>query len=204
MIKTLYTKSIVLFGAVSMAGGVSGQDITAAERDQAIRYLAETRAGVMDAVKGISEAQFNFKPGPDRWSVAEILEHISIVEDVVLNGVRARLEKAAPPTADHDAKQVDAMVLAKVPDRTTKVQAPPQLAPAGRTTPAATLEHFLASRQQVVNWLKSDADLRGHAVDHPVLGQLDGYEWILAAAGHSERHTKQILEVKADPNFPAN
>jgi hypothetical protein len=41
-------------------------------------------------------------------------------------------------------------------------------------------------------------------VDHPVLGPLDGYEWILAAAAHSERHTKQILEVKADPNFPAN
>lgn len=204
MIKNLYPKSIMHFGAASVAGGVSGQDITNAERDQAVRYLAETRVGVAEAIQGLSEAQFNFKPAPDCWSVAEVLEHISIVENAVLNGVRARLEKAPGPAAARDAQQVDAMVLAFVPDRSTKVKAPPHLMPTGQSTPAAIIEHFQASRQQIVNWLKSDADLRGHVVDHPVLGALDGYEWILAAAGHSERHTKQMLEVKADPNFPAS
>jgi uncharacterized damage-inducible protein DinB len=200
----LYMKSAILFGAISLAGGATGQDVTNMEREQALRYLAESRAGVIEAVKGLSEAQFNFKPAPDRWSVAETLEHIAMVEDVVLTGVRVRLEKGAAPAADRDAKQVDAMILAKVPDRSTKVQAPPQLFPTGHTTPAASLERFLRSRQEMVNWLKSDSDLRGHVVDHPVFGPLDGYQWILAAAGHSERHTKQILEVKADPNFPPN
>ena len=204
MINTLYTKSAILFGAISLAGGATGQDITTMEREQALRYLAETRTGVIEAVKGLSEAQFNFKPAPDRWSGAECLEHIAIVENQVLSGVRVRLEKAPAPSADRDVQRVDAMVLSTVPDRSTKVQAPPQLVPTGHTTPAATLERFLASREQTVNWLKSDSDLRGHSVDHPVLGPLDGYEWILAIAGHSERHTKQILEVKADPNFPAN
>ena len=204
MINTLYTKSAILFGAISLAGGAAGQDITNMEREQAVRYLAETRAGVIEAVKGLSEAQFNFKPGPDRWSIAECLEHIAIVENAVLSGVRVRLEKGPAPAADRDVKQIDAMILTTVPDRSTKVKAPPQLVPTSNSTPAANLEHFLASRQQTVNWLKSDSNLRGHVVDHPVLGPLDGYEWILAAAGHSERHTKQILEVKADPNFPTN
>ena len=37
----------------------------------------------------------------------------------------------------------------------------------------------------------------------PGLGQpLDAYQWLLFISAHSERHTKQILEVKADPNFP--
>jgi len=36
----------------------------------------------------------------------------------------------------------------------------------------------------------------------PVASMGTGYEWILFIAAHSERHTKQILEVKADPNFP--
>jgi hypothetical protein len=202
MTNTLYMKSAILFGAIGLAGGATGQDVTNMEREQGLRYLAESRAGVIEAVKGLSEAQFNFKPAPDRWSIAETLEHIGIVEDAVLNGVRARLEKGPAPAADRDAKQVDAMLLEKVPDRSWKVQAPPQLSPTGHTTPAASLERFLASRQQMVNWLKSDSDLRGHVVDHPVFGPMDGYQWILAAAGHSERHTKQILEVKADPNFP--
>ena len=204
MINTLYTKSAILFGAISLAGGAAGQDITNMEREQAVRYLADTRSGVIEAVKGLSEAQFNFKPGPDRWSIAECLEHIAIVENAVLSGVRVRLEKGPAPAADRDVKQIDAMILTTVPDRSTKVKAPAQLVPTGNSAPAANLEHFLASRQQTVNWLKSDSNLRGHSVDHPVLGPLDGYEWILAAAGHSERHTKQILEVKADPNFPTN
>jgi hypothetical protein len=204
MINTLYTKSAILFGAISLAGGATGQDITNMEREQAVRYLGETRAGVIEAVKGLSDAQFNFKPAPDRWSVAECLEHIATVETLVLSGVRVRLEKGPAPAADRDLKQIDAMIHTTVPDRSTKVKAPPQLVPTGNSAPAANLEHFLASRQQTVNWLKSDSNLRGHSVDHPVLGPLDGYEWILAAAGHSERHTKQILEVKADPNFPTN
>jgi hypothetical protein len=38
-------------------------------------------------------------------------------------------------------------------------------------------------------------------MDGPV-GKMDGYEFILFIAAHSERHVKQIDEVKADPNFP--
>jgi DinB superfamily len=202
MIHTLYTKSAILFGAISLAGGAAGQDITNMEREQGLKYLTETRAGVVEAVKGLSEAQFNFKPAPDRWSVAECLEHISIVEATVSTGVRARLEKAPAPAAGRDFQQMDLMILKMVPDRSTKIKAPPQLEPAGKATPAEILARFLASREQTMNWLKTDSDLRGHVVDHPVLGPLDGYEWILAAAGHSERHTKQILEVKGDTGFP--
>ena len=36
-----------------------------------------------------------------------------------------------------------------------------------------------------------------------VLAPMDGYQWIIATAGHSDRHTQQILEVKADGGFPA-
>jgi hypothetical protein len=53
--------------------------------------------------------------------------------------------------------------------------------------------------------------LREHVIDAPALkavskgeyDKMDGYQWILAAAAHTERHTKQILEVRADAGFPA-
>ena len=41
------------------------------------------------------------------------------------------------------------------------------------------------------------------AITKGALNSMDGYQWLLAAAAHTERHTKQILEVKANPNFPA-
>ncbi len=203
MINNLTIKLAPLVGLLSMAGIADAQDITTSEREQALHYLTETRAEVAGAVKGLTDAQWNFKPAPDRWSIREVLEHIEVVEDLLNTGIRARLEKGAAPAADRDARQVDAVVLSKVPDRSIKAQAPPQIAPTGRWSGPAALERFLASRQQTINWLKSDNDLRGHMADHPILGPLDSYEWILAGAAHSERHTKQILEVKADPGFPA-
>ena len=69
MINTLYTKSAILFGAISLAGGAAGQDITNMEREQAVRYLADTRAGLAvmkiaysDGVKGILVVGCNFGP----------------------------------------------------------------------------------------------------------------------------------------------
>ena len=58
--------------------------------------------------------------------------------------------------------------------------------------------HELATTE---DYLKSTAGLRAHQADSP-LGKLDGYEWVLLIAAHSDRHTKQMMEVKADPNFP--
>jgi hypothetical protein len=48
----------------------------------------------------------------------------------------------------------------------------------------------------------TNADLRAHASPHWAVKEADAYQWLLYLSGHSERHTRQILEVKADPNFP--
>ncbi len=195
--KRLQFIAVLAFFAVSQA-----QDITTAERERGLDYLKQTNSALVDATRGLSEAQWNFKPAPDRWSVAETLEHITIVEQFFGSGVARQLSNAPAPAATHDTKQIDSMILARVPDRTTKFKAPESITPTGRWTPDETLANFLGSRKQTVEFLKTRTDLRGHVIDHPAFGPLDGYEWILAVAAHTERHTKQILEVKAAPNFP--
>ena len=125
----------------------------------------------------------------------------ALIEDVVV-GVLGRLPQGPAPAADWDAKRVDAMLLAKVPDRSTKYEAPPQARPAARWTPEEALEHFLTSRAKTAELLQTMTDLRAHVIPHPVFGPMDGYQWVLAVAAHSARHTQQILEVKADPKFP--
>jgi hypothetical protein len=150
----------------------------------------------------LSDAQWNFKPAADRWSIAQIVEHLAITEEIVQT-ILQKLDQAPAPPPDRDVKKIDALILAKVPDRSSKVQAPPPLVPTGRWTHEIALEHFLDSRRQTTAFLETGTDLRGHVIDHPVLGPLDGYEWVLTVAAHTERHTKQILEVKADPHFPS-
>ena len=111
--------------------------------------------------------------------------------------------KAPGRTNAVDVKAIDAFVLKAIPDRSVKAQAPEPLQPDNRFgSPQASLKHFKASRARTIAFLKTTKDLRGHAITSPLGKELDCYEWVLFIAAHSERHTKQIEEVKADPNFP--
>jgi len=194
--------SLLLLGVLCFALA-AGQDTSSQEREQGLRYLAETRDGVTEAVKGLSEAQWKFKPAPDRWSIAEITEHLALIESLLRN-ILEKLPQAPAGAPGRDVKQVDEMILSKVLDRSTKAQAPPEAVPNGRWTPTEALDHFLANRSEVTLVLRSTADLRGHVINQLFFGPLDGYQWVLFVAAHSARHTKQILEVKADPRFPTN
>jgi len=176
---------------------------TQAERDSAVKYLEETRAKVMEATKGLSEAQLNFKPAPDRWSVAEVAEHIAAAEDMLYGMIQDKAMKGPARPAGEDVKAIDQLVLTAIPDRSHKAQAPEPLKPTNRyASLEGTLKHFNESRNRTEEFVKTGQGLRDHAIDSPLGKKLDAYEWALFIAAHSERHTKQILEVKADPNFP--
>ena len=176
---------------------------TQAEKDKAMQYLESTKQGVMDATKGLSAAQWNFKSAPERWSVAEVMEHIAAAEDFIRGNITENVMKAPARPAAEDVKALDDIVVAKIPDRSVKAQAPEPLKPTNRFgSPEASLKHFLESRQTTEAFLTSHNDLRDHATDSPLGKKLDAYEWILFLTAHSQRHTKQMLEVKADPNFP--
>ena len=182
---------------------LQAQNLSREEINMAVKYLQKTQAGVLAATKGLSAAQWNFKPATNRWSVAEVTEHIAAAEDFLMNLIQEQVLKAPARTNAVDVKALDELVLQKIPDRTVKAQAPEPLQPNNRFgSPNASLKHFKASRAKTIAFLKTAKDLRGHAINSPLGKPLDGYEWVLFIAAHSERHTKQIDEVKADPDFP--
>ncbi len=180
------------------------QEVTKEEKERALQYLESTKKGVLEATKGLSEAQWNFKPGPDRWSVAQVMEHIAAAEDLLRTLITDTVMKGPAGEPGRNVKKADEGVITMVPDRSHKMQAPEPLQPTNRFgSPAGSIKHFTESRAATEALLNNTADLRDHVSDSP-LGKLDGYEFILFIAAHSERHTKQINEVKADANFPKN
>jgi len=198
--RTLAGMIVVL--CLTLGTAARAQEVTQAEKDRALQYLETTKKGVLEATKGLSAAQWNFKPAPDRWSVAQVMEHIAAAEDFIRGMVKEKVMMAPAGDAARDVRKADDAVLAMVPDRTTKVQAPEPLVPTNRFgSPEASIKHFVETRAETEEFLKATSGLRDHVADSP-LGKLDGYEFILLIAAHSERHTKQINEVKADPNFP--
>jgi hypothetical protein len=179
--------------------------LTAEEREVALKSLQATRDAFLKSIAGLSEKQWRFKPAPDRWSVAEVSEHIAVSESTLLGLVQTKfMTSPAAPEKRTEVAGKDEIVLEKVPDRSHKAQAPEFLKPTNRwATREELTKAFEASRQATMDYIRTtNDDLRDHFGPHPAMGTLDAYQWILLISAHSERHTKQIEEVKADPNFP--
>ena len=166
------------------------------EVSRAENYLHLTRDKLFEAVSGLDATQWHFKPDPERWSIAEIVEHVAIIEGRV-HMVVGKMPEAPPVEGGHNEVEVDEIVYVQVPRRDRKVKAPPQVEPANQWPPEESLRSFTEARARTIQLLKDSPNLRGRVLPHPVFGPWDGYQWIAAAAGHSARHTEQILEVKA-------
>ncbi len=91
-----------------------------------------------------------------------------------------------------------------VEDRSMKQKAPEEILP-GKSpyhTLAETLDAFKADRNKLIDYIqKTNDDMRSHVAKMP-FGALDSYQLVLLISAHTNRHTQQINEVKADPEFP--
>ena len=192
------------FALLLLIPGV-GQTLSQKEREQGVAELEGSRKAFLDATNGLSEAQWNFKPAPDRWSIAECAEHIGVTETFIRNLITEQaLKGPAEPEKRALVQGKDRSLMTMVVDRTAKFKAPEAFQPTRRwTTSGEITKNVLESRARTIEFVSTtQEDLRDHFMDHPVFKTLDTYQWILLTSGHMRRHTAQILEVKADPNFP--
>lgn len=155
-------------------------------------------------MKGLSEAQLKFKPAADRWSVEECVKHIAASEQMLWQMTEGTIKQPATPEKRSEVKLTDDQVVQKIEDRSSKIKTTENLQP--ENTPfksmADALTSFKTDREKLIGYVKStNEDLRNHIAALP-FGTFDSYQLILFIGAHSNRHTQQIKEVKADPNFP--
>ena len=196
---------------VLLAGGLANAEpatdaVPPAERadlrSALIEHLERTQGLLDRETAGLSEAQWSFKPAEDQWSIAEVAEHLAVVENLVHDRVSAALAEETPAEILGQAGGKADQLLAVVLDRSQKFQAPEPVQPAERwETPTATLEEFERLRRENLA-LARDAALWGHATEHPVVGPLDVHGWLLFVSGHCERHIAQIAEIKTAGGYP--
>lgn len=182
-----------------------GGPVTDTERAYAVDLLRTTQTALHQAVAGLSDAQINHKPAPDRWSVAECAEHIVLVESSIFMRILAGMESPADPDRRAEIKVSDVDVIKAVRTRTVQIPAPDPFVPTGRFADlAVAMAAFDKQREAAIAYAETIADdLRTHYFTHFRLGTLDAYQSFLLLASHGERHRKQIEEVKAGEGFPA-
>ena len=204
-ILSFLTACLLVSSAVAQANQPSATTLTPEEREAALKLFQTTHDNFLKSISGLSQKQWTFKPAPDRWSVAETAEHITVSETTLMGLIQHPLmQSPAAPEKREQVKGKDQVILERVPDRSHKAQAPEILRPTGRwATEADLTKAFEDARKANMEYVRTtNDDLRDHFYDHPAFGTLDGYQWLLLLATHSARHTAQIEEVKADPNFP--
>ena len=186
-------------------GAFAGEPLEQGRRDFAMSNLHASRKMFLDATANLTPAQWAFKAAPDKWSIAECAEHISVSEDYIWGLVDKMV--AGPPSDPElvaKTKGKDEMLVKMVPNREQKFQAPEPIQPKKLLAdPTEYVTRFKARRDKHIAYVDTTTDsLRDRVSPHPAAGPLDAYQWILLVSGHTERHVLQILEVKADPNFP--
>lgn len=175
--------------------------MTPAERERLTSYLSETRRRLLETVQNLSPVQIDYKPGSDRWSAAQIVEHLAIVEGLVLIRIDTTLKSPQPKPSAWQGR--DDALIETIRSRDSRVQAPERACPAGDLRHEELFRQFDAARGRVIDFVATtNAPLRSFCSPHPIFGDLDCYQWLLSTAAHSERHHAQILEVMADANFP--
>jgi hypothetical protein len=200
-------KMIVLFATCILSSfTLVSPTLTDKERKGAVDLLTSTEQGVFNSLAGLSEAQMNFKPAPDKWSIADCVKHIAVTEIALWQMANTALKQPANPEKRGDIKATDDQVVQMVESRAQKVKTAPPMEPQNtsyKSTPDA-LSSFFDNRKKLIEFVSTtDEDMRDHVVALP-FGSFDSYQMVLFIAAHSNRHTKQIEEVKADPNFPKN
>jgi hypothetical protein len=199
-------KKFLLFGSalLLLSFSIPDNSISKKERKAADNLLKETETGVLNSVKGLSDAQLKFKPGPDRWSVEECLKHIAISEKMIRGMIDGALKQPPNPEKRSEIKMTDDQLVKGLEDRTTKIKTIDPMKPENTpfTSAADALNSFKENREKLIDFLKhTNYDLRNHVLVLPI-GTYDCYQLILLIGSHSNRHTQQIEEVKADPGFP--
>ena len=192
-----------LAGAIVFSSGLIAE-VTKADRDKLIDHLKKTEAAFLTSIDGVSDAQWAWKAAPDRWSVAEAAEHITKSEDLLRGMAEGTMKTPATPEILAKTKGKDETILKAIPDRSQKFKAPEPLVPKGSfASKAALIEAFKAARAKTLAIAGGTTDLRAYAAAGGPMGEMDAYQTILFLSAHTERHTKQIDEVKATTGYPA-
>lgn len=186
---------------------VERPELTTQERTLLVDLLERSAKEFLSSVEGLTDAQWSFKPGPDRWSVAEVAEHLERAEVALF--ASARSVQAQTPTSDWQVRTAGKSELLQrmLLNRDAKAQAPEILAPRHDLTREQIIDGFRNARGETLKFAReTDTPLKTYVRVHPfpIFGELNAYQWVLYIPLHTMRHNQQIAEVKATPGFPGS
>jgi hypothetical protein len=197
---------LAMLALISSVGlNAADAHMTTEDRTKVLRWLEESSQEFHAAIDGVTEEQWKWKPTPERWSVGETAEHIVLAEAMLFENVKKAVSSPANPAWEEQTKGKTEFIVQVMAPRLGKAQAPEPIVPRNGMTLAQVKERFDQQRAEIVKFASdTSVALKEHTEQHPfpVFGTLNAYQWLIYVPLHTERHDKQIAEVKATSGYP--
>jgi hypothetical protein len=173
----------------------------------------ENSAAARELVSGLSHAQLNWKVSPDRWSIAQCLDHLAITSRGFDDYFTAALERGrekwpANTGPGYRASFMGGWLIKVVhPETGRNLTAPKIFRPAESSDIDEPLEKFLKQQERFIDFVqKTDGiDYNKTRIRSPVtpLIRYSLADAFVVTVVHGQRHLGQARRVRETPGFPA-
>ncbi len=184
--------------------------VTTEERTQLLELMDTSREQYLGLIAGTNDAQWKWKPNPERWSVGECAEHILRSNEALFAAAKQALEAPANPEWREKTKGKADLLLTVMPNRRPMgaggASAPMEIRPSGEPSRQSIIERFTRLYDEIEEFaLNTEQPLKAHTTEHPfpVFNTLNAYQWVLYVPLHTVRHSRQMIEVMETEGYPS-
>ena len=159
-----------------------------------VRHLQTSRAKLLSIAEEVSDLRWRESPAPHCWSTAEVIAHLSMVEETTIFGMKRLLRSTPTPVP---LRKRFHLPLAIATWRGRKVRTPIPLDAKRVHDKQESFAGLVASREATLAFIESTrgTDVSLYHYQHPFLGSLNMYDWFRTIGYHELRHAKQIREL---------
>lgn len=202
----VFTTLLSVVGQAGSGSRPADGKLTADEKAKAIKMLHDSQTELMGYIEKLTDAQWNFRPAPFKWTVGETAEHIALAEGLLFGAMERALATPINPDWETKTANKEAILDNVLAARKGKANAPEPIQPLKRKMTRAEIMTLLKEgRAKSLKFIETtDQPLKAHTLDHPfpIFGTLNAYQWFIYIPEHNLRHNKQIAEIMSNPSFP--
>jgi hypothetical protein len=197
---------LALLVITGLAGTISSTTLSHKDRRFAVDELKDNKSSLISAIEHLSNKQLNFKPAGNKYCIGQYVIAIIQKEQKVFNEIEHSLKQPAEIEKKNLVTITDKDIEAIICTSCSKESSGRDLSIIYNTSKSADelIKQFRLQRDEHINYIKiTTEDIRGHFFQHPVLGTIDAYQYLLTIPYDCKNLVNKIDEIKSSPGFPA-
>jgi len=149
------------------------------------------------STEGLTPEQMSWRPGEGKWSIAEVLEHLSMTYSTTILALNKRQESGQSAAGPGSLKQwFFSRVVLDLGYLPSGRQAPAFAVPKSRPQAPREVRENLVAMDKTLTELESKLGAGVKLADHFILGPFTAAEWRKFHYRHTHHHMKQVLALR--------